>query len=166
MLIKKNGYLRTLEKGKKSKNAIVFTLDAVFAIIAAAIIIFAVLFYTSQLSRTPFAKQSLSRISKDSLTVLEKDYSLKYSVQSGSYDGIQSFLDSLPTQICARIGLKDSSGALFKIINKSGCPDYSPSTDRIIHRRVFVADDASQIQHIYYAEITAWYSVDSTGGSL
>ena len=59
-----------------SKKGIIFSLDAIFAVIIAGIIILACFFYLSQTSTNLYQNQDIYKLSLDSLTILEKDNTL------------------------------------------------------------------------------------------
>ena len=131
------------------KKGLILTLDAIFAIIAAMAIITASLYYTAQVSKVPYNKQALNRISQDTLTILEKDDTFKNAIETDSNTSITLFLDALPDQICARIDLKSSAQSVVQSSSKTNCVS---SDESVFVRRSFVNGFS-----IYYAEIEAWY---------
>ena len=142
-----------------NKKGVVITLDSIFAILATLTIITSVLFYMGQISKIPYNKQSLSRISQDSLTILEKDGTLKRSIETGTAAMIGSYLESLPKQICAEIYLKDSNKNMILNITRTGCiyPEES-----VVQRRVFIANNLT----IYYARMESWFKSTLPGGTI
>jgi hypothetical protein len=137
-----------------NKKGIIFTLDAIFALIAAVTIITAAMFYMSQVSKLPYNMQALNRLAQDSLTVMEKDGTLRQAIETGSTSRMVIFLDSLPDQICAKIDLKSKNHVMLYNATKTGC---TSSDEYVITRRVFIANNFN----IYYSKAEFWY----TGGS-
>ena len=132
------------------KKAIIFSLDAIFAIIIAGIMILACFFYLSQTSTNLYKNQDIYKISLDSLTILEKDDTLKTAAETNSTTTLQSFLNSLPTQHCGNITVYTSSSTAVLSAQKTGCTAKNESTIAI---RSFAAND----YNIYYAKMEAWY---------
>jgi len=132
------------------KKAIIFSLDAIFAIIIAGIMILACFFYLSQTSTNLYKNQDIYKISLDSLTILEKDNTLKTAVETSNTTIIQQFLNSLSEQHCGNITLYTSSSAAILSAQKTGCTSKNESTIAI---RSFVANNSN----IYYANMEAWY---------
>ena len=130
------------------KKGIIFTLDATLAIVLALSIILSSMFYLSQ-TEVSFEKPTQYKLSMDSLAVLEKQGVLDRAVSSNSTTEIQSFLDFLPSNTCAKIDLYDDSGAKFMSVRRSYCTypeEYS------VLRRVFISN-----YEIYNAKIEVWY---------
>jgi len=132
------------------KKGVFFTLDAVFAIIATLTIILIVLFYMSQVGKIPYNKQSLSKLNQDTLTVLEKDYTLRSAIRDNSNSTINLFLNSLPSQICARVELRDENKTTLQFTAKQDC---NSTEEPVVARRAFVGYDYS----VYYAKMESWH---------
>ncbi len=132
------------------RKGIIFSLDAIFAIIIAAIMILACFFYLSQTTTNLYKNQDIYKISLDSLTILEKDDTLKTAVETSSTTTMQQFLDSLPPQICSNITVYTSSSADVLSSKKAGCTAKNESTIAV---RSFIANT----YNIYYAKLEAWY---------
>ena len=127
-----------------SRKAIIFTLDAILAIIIGALIIAASYFLLSQ-PDPDFNAQALGRISYDSLAVLEKDSTLRNAADTSSPSGLGTFISSMPGNTCANISVFDNSSMLIASSQKSGCSlNYS-----IVSRRAFISSNSSS----NYAEI-------------
>lgn len=134
-----------------NKKGIIFTLDAVFALIVAVTITVAVIFHMSQVSKIPYSKQALNKIAQDSLTVLEKDGILKEAIETGSTETITTFLNSLPYQICAGMDLKSADQSTIQSAVKTGC---NSSEEAVIARRAFIANNFST----YYVRMEFWHT--------
>jgi len=132
------------------RKGLVLTLDAVFALIAATTIITATLYYTGELSKVPYNKQALSKMSQDSLTILEKDGILVDAIETGSSTTLAEFLNSTPNQVCARIDLKLINTSLIENATKTNC---NLSAEPVISRRSFIANNFT----VYYARMESWY---------
>jgi hypothetical protein len=133
------------------KKGLIFTLDGIFAILIALTLIFSSIFYLSQASSTFMNQRNLIQISQDSLTLLEKTKELKNFAETSTPANIQSYLDSLPYQICAKLSIESSAGIQLQELSKSGCGNSAYSS--VTERRVFVANSFTT----YYAEMEAWY---------
>ena len=127
-----------------NKRSVIFTLDAILAVIVGGFIITASYFLVSH-SKTEFSTQSLSRISLDALAVLEKDGTFSTAVAAKNPSGLSSFLNSLPSNICGNLSIFDSSSLLIVSSQNSNCS----LNQTIISRRVFVSSNFST----YYAEM-------------
>lgn len=132
------------------KKGIIFSLDAIFAIIIAGIIILACFFYLSQTTTQLFTTQDLSLTAMDTLTILEKDGTFKNIVETGSTATLQLFLNALPDQQCGMITVYTSSAAAIHSAQKAGCTFKNES---VIAVRGFIANN----YNIYYARMEAWY---------
>lgn len=132
------------------KKAIIFTLDAILALLISGTLIMTSLHYFSKTENIPYTQQSLYKISLDSLAVLEKDETLKTAVEENSITQIQSFLDSLPEQICSNITVYNTAQNNLLSAEKTEC---SSSDEKLFVRRVFVANDFG----VYYAEMVSWF---------
>ncbi|MBI2661776.1 hypothetical protein HYX09_05945 [Candidatus Woesearchaeota archaeon] len=127
-----------------SKKGIIFTLDAILAIIIGALIISASYFLLSR-HDPGFNMNALSMMSFDSLAVLEKDSTFRNAADAKNPSGLAAFITSMPGNTCANISVFDNSSMLITSSQKSGCSlNYS-----IVSRRAFVSSNFSS----YYAEM-------------
>lgn len=132
------------------KKGIIFSLDAIFAIIIAGIMILACFFYLSKTTTNLYQNQDIYKISLDSLTILEKDDTLKTAAETSSSTTIQQFLNSLSDQFCGNITIYTSSSSAVLSAQKTGCTAKNESTIAV---RSFVANDFNP----HYAKLEAWY---------
>ncbi|MBW2984326.1 hypothetical protein KY361_04380 [Candidatus Woesearchaeota archaeon] len=132
------------------KKGIIFSLDAILAVIIAGVMILACFFYLSHTSTNLYQNQDIYKISLDSLTILEKDNTLKTAVETNSTTTLQLFLDSLPAQLCGDITVYTSSSSAVLSAQKTGCTAKNESTIAV---RSFVANNFN----VYYARMEAWY---------
>ena len=132
----------------KNKKAIIFTLDSTIAIIMTLSLIIASLFYLSQ-STVSSENENLYRITVDSLAILEKDNVLKLAASTNTTTPLQTFLDTLPYNICSRLEIftKDNTKLLTAV--KRDC---TYSEDYLVSRRVFIVQG-----NIFIAKMEAWY---------
>ncbi len=122
------------------KKAVVFTLDATFALITASTLILAsMFFFRSPTYTTP------TMYSYDILTLMEKSHML-HQVVGGETQNTQFFLDNLPPNICAKIEIFNSTERI-KTLVKTGC---SSSNEKSIAYRVFYEQDP------YLAKAEVW----------
>ena len=134
----------------KTKKAIIFSLDAIFALVTAAVMILACFFYLSHTTANIYTNQDIYKISLDSLTILEKDSTLKTAVEANSSAAIQQFLDSLSQQHCGNIAVYTSESAAVLSAQKAGCITKNESAVAV---RSFIANNFN----VYYAKMEAWY---------
>jgi hypothetical protein len=131
-------------------KAFIFSLDAIFAIIIAGLMILVCFFYLSQTNTNTHANQDTYKLALDSLTILEKDRTLKDAIEINSTAAIQQFLESFPEQFCGSITIYTSSSAEILSAQKTGC---SAKNKTAVIVRSFIADNSD----IYYAKMQAWY---------
>jgi hypothetical protein len=129
------------------KKGVIFTLDAVIALLAASVIILSIYLLIGNLSDISDGRD-LQQIGQDALTVLEKDGSLAYAIQTKSNVTVTTYLDELPAQYCARIQLLDSNQDIQFSAVSGGCGN----ADRLaVSRRIFISE-----RKTYMAEIETW----------
>jgi len=136
-----------MRKITHDNKAIVFTLDAAFALLAALAIITTVYFYLSESGES--GSFHLSALSQDTLSVLEADSILSSAVADIS-SSIELFLSSLPMQVCAKITLFTSLQSHLFTSVRPGCIE---SGESIVTRRVFLVNYTA-----YLAEAQFWYN--------
>ncbi|RME15155.1 MAG: hypothetical protein D6797_07230 [Bdellovibrio sp.] len=136
---------------KRAKKGIIFTLDAIIAILVAASFILASFFYLSKATNVPYDRQGIYDLSLDSLAVLEKKGDLAYSVENGSNSTLVEFLNfSLSQQVCGEIKIFNTDTFQLLTATKPGC---TPINETSFARRVFIANNSK----IYYAEMEVWF---------
>jgi hypothetical protein len=73
------------------KKGLIFSIDAMFAIVVAGMMVLACFFYFSQTTTNIHNDQDMYKISSDSLTILEKDGTLATAAATGIPTTIYSF---------------------------------------------------------------------------
>lgn len=131
------------------KKALIFTLDAIFAVLIAASIMVASYLYLSKTDILTYNQQDIYRISLDTLTILEKNSALKNAVETNTTTNINAFLSTLPNHICANVTVFDKESETVLYTLKTGC---QKSVTRTHTSRVFIAKNDA-----YYATINSWY---------
>ena len=132
------------------KRGVIFTLDAIFAVLTAMAFFIAILYFLNETADIPYSRQLLAEFSQDSLTILEKNSTLKLALVTDSTQQISEFLNSTPSQFCAWIELRSSSGDALLNATKTACVN---SSQPVIERRSFVIGNESA----YYARMESWY---------
>jgi hypothetical protein len=127
-----------------AKKAVIFTLDAILAILVAGSMITASFFYLSQ-ENIQFNRQSLYKMALDLIAVLEMDGSLADYASTGSNSSIIIFISALPSQLCVNLTLYNNDSAFMHSTQKSNCNITQP----VVSRAVFVNYNLSS----YYAEL-------------
>ena len=133
------------------RSGFIYTLDAIFALVIAATIIIASFQYLSQTHIARFNRSDLNRLSNDALAVLERDSGLS-NVVSGSVSSVQSYLNSLPVQVCGNLTVFSTGNSVVSAVQKTGC-NSAGVDELVVARRVFVHSNSST----YYAKLEAWY---------
>ncbi len=140
-----------MRKYKSYKRGFIYTLDAIFALVIAAVIILASFQYLSQTHIAKFNRSDLYRLSNDVLAVLERNSGLS-NVVSGSVSNTQSYLNSLPVQVCGNLTIFSTGNSMVSAVQKTGCNSANVD-DLVVARRIFVHSNSST----YYAKLEAWY---------
>ncbi|MFC1800639.1 hypothetical protein ACFLYT_01140, partial [Nanoarchaeota archaeon] len=86
----------------------------------------------------------------DSLTILEKDDSLKTAIETNTNATLQIFLNSLSTQVCANLTIFTPTQSQIISAQKAGCTQSNESSTA---KRTFIANNTN----IYYADMVSWY---------
>jgi len=132
------------------KKALIFTLDAIFAVLIATSIIVSSYFYFSKTDILTYTQQDIYRVSLDTLTILEKSSTLKNAVETSSTTNINSFIDTLPNRICTNVTIFDKNSNTVLHTLKTGCT--RSLGERTFTSRVFIAN-----YDVYYARVNSWY---------
>jgi hypothetical protein len=130
------------------KKAVIFTLDAILALLIAGSMITASFFYLSQ-ENIQFTRQSLYKMALDLFAILEMDGSLADYASTGSNSSIINFISTLPSQLCINLTLYNNDSAFMHSTQKSNCNITQP----VVSRGVFVHYNLSA----YYAELKMGY---------
>ena len=132
------------------RKAFIFSLDAIFAIVIAAIMILACFFYLSKTTTNIYQEQDLYKILSDSLAVLEKDDTLKLAAETDSAATLQQFLNSLPYRYCGNITIYTSSQSAVLSAKKDGCAIKNETT--VAYRNFILSNHTT-----HYARFEGWY---------
>ena len=133
-------------------KAIIFTLDAILALIAAALMITSSYFYLTSARTSEWGILDLNRLATDSLATLEINNDLEDVITSGSASTLDTYLNSmLPGRMCGRIRIFSSARALLYSSMKTDC-NISITKTIAVSFRSFMALDS-----IYYAKMEGWY---------
>jgi DUF1680 family protein len=135
---------------KQNKTGLVFTLDAIFAIVIALSTFSAAFYYLNQISSTQHDDQNLIKLSMNSLTVLEKDGSLEYTIRTLNTNIVEQFLNNTEGNICANITVYNYADEPVKSIIKDNC-----NTTQTFNfaKRVFIANKSQ----VFYTTMETWY---------
>ena len=133
------------------KKGILFSIDAIIALIVAGALILACFFILSKTTTNMHSSNDVFIKSLDSLAILEKDGTLKNVVETTNASTIQQFIDSTPAQFCSNITILSSASAQVLSVQKTGCTAKNESS---VALRSFVSNNFN----LYYARMEAWYS--------
>jgi hypothetical protein len=134
-----------------NKKSILFTLDSIFALVIALIILSAVIFSLRSLSVKNWSETNINELGMDYLTILENNDMLEYSVNSQTTGELKTFLNSfLKENMCGKLRIYDSSDNMILEESKTGCVDQKSV---FITKRSFVVNN-----NFYYAAFEGWYN--------
>jgi hypothetical protein len=130
----------------KNKKGVLFSVDAVFALVTLLFMTSAIMFSISQDQSSLYSSQMLTRIGQDSLGLLEKDLSLQQAIDLSTTVILTRYLNSLPDSICADIYLYDTTQNQIDSASKDGC---TVLAQKSIIRRSFITVGLNP----YYAQM-------------
>ena len=134
------------------KKAIIFSIDAMFALISAVILIGIAFFYLSEVETLNWSQPSTHITALDTLNVLRIDNTLTNSISDNSNENLILFMDNMfPVNICGIIQLFNSTDGLLIEANKTDCI-LNDGVDIYVTRRSFVYNKS-----MYYAFLRLWY---------
>ncbi|MBS3113212.1 hypothetical protein J4418_03965 [Candidatus Woesearchaeota archaeon] len=132
-----------------NKKAILFTIDALFALMLCLSFFLYINYYFFSNDGNPYAQYDLLKVSEDYLTILEKSNSLSYILNSGNLTYMRDYIDTLSVNYCANLTILDSSNVPQYSVSKTGCLN---SDQYVISRRVFINN-----LDPYMANMKVWY---------
>lgn len=127
------------------KKAILFTLDAMFALVFSLVIISASVYFVLQPNLEVTNSEKVRLISYSALAVMEKQAMLERAIVNSDNSQIQSFIDSFPLNVCAEVTFRDSRAIITSQVFKQSC---TIGEEYFITRRIFIANN-----DIYYADL-------------
>jgi hypothetical protein len=129
------------------KKGIIFSIDALLALLVAAFFIFAIL--SARPNAIDSSPAHIEALAMDTLAALEKKGLLADAVQSGSADAVSEAVDNiLPKRICSTVSVNTLSEAVMAA-TRQGC---TAGNSLSIARRSFMAGNGH-----YYALLELWY---------
>ena len=140
---------------KKNKKAIVFSIDAMLALVSAMVLIGVAFFYLSQVQTLNWSQPGTFITAMDTLNVLRIDNTFSDSISQNSNESLIQFMDNMfPVNICGRIELYSNDSVLLIDANKTNCilPTQTSSADVYVARRTFVHNKS-----MYYAFLRLWF---------
>ena len=142
------------ERKRRTKKAVVFSLDSLIALMITGVIIGSSFFYLSQVESVSWSQPGLQTINYDTLNILHVDKTFMKSVRYDDYTNVTEFVDNLfPDYICANMTFYDGSDSEIKSVQKSGCAyPKDNAKDIYVARRTFVNN-----YRIYYVVLQSWY---------
>lgn len=135
---------------RKGKAAMVFSLDAMIALIMAMLAISAIFVILVRSTERSDDTSGIYLMSLDTLAVLEKSHLLSTAVETNSTTAILQHLQALPSPVCSNITIYDTENRMVLTTAPASCTDHD-QTSRAI--RAFV--DANLTT--YLAVMEAWY---------
>lgn len=134
----------------RSRKGLLFTLDSIFALFVALVILTSVIFALKTITVDDWSKNNINELSMDYLTVLEESGRLRNAIDYSGTTEIKVFLNIVVSEnICAKLKIYDSSDNIVLSEVKTGC-GFSNSVS--LTKRSFVAEG-----EFYYAVLEAWY---------
>ena len=133
-----------------NKKAIIFTIDAILAILAAMVLIAGSFYYLSQTQNIQWTDADRFQIAINSLAVLELSNDLQNAVSSMSTAGLGNYLNTiLPAQVCADITVFNEAQTQILTTIKNGCI--------VSNYRAVAIRDVYVNNNVYYARMQVWY---------
>ena len=132
-----------------NKKAIIFTLDALLALLLAISFFTYISFYFSDVADPLYSDIGLYSVTNDALTVLEKTGTLANVVRNSDITELQTYLDVMPIQLCGNITIYNLANVRLFSAKRTSCT--SPEKNVIV-RKVFVSDFIP-----YLTTMEAWY---------
>jgi hypothetical protein len=137
--------------GNMKKKSILFSLDAMLAIVVSVMFMMAIYNYSENSYEPDYTIIDLYHMSADSIAVLKSSNSLSYSVTTNTTTSIYSYLRLMPSQVCLMVKIYDKSHNQLMNAAKEGCLTV-PGEPAVIYESPFVADSK-----IYSARMISWY---------
>lgn len=133
----------------------IITTDAFLAITVLAVLILSSIIYVSQISSTSWHSADLVSISRDELTVLEKERIIEDSLEQSSAELITSKLNYSPNAYCFELSIYPQNDPDTPVMHaiKSGCT--KSSSDIRVAERAIVVNDQGNIS-FFIAKMGAW----------
>jgi hypothetical protein len=135
----------------KNKKSALFTLDSIFAIVFAGIIIMSIIFTLRSIGIGRWVEGNIISTEMDILTIMEKNGMLNLAVQTNDATEIKLILNSYTREnLCFIVKIYDSTSKLIATDSKTGC---TVSYTKYTTKRSFIYDD-----RFYYATLEGWYN--------
>lgn len=143
--------LQKQAQAKHAKKGIVFSLDAILALIAAITLITAAFFYLSQIHVIKWSQPNYFLISLDTLNVLRIDGTLQTAIQTQNPANLTLFFDHMyGPQVCGALEIyKKGQPGIYLNATKTGCNSYEEVY--VFRSTIFVAPS------YYYTVLKVWY---------
>lgn len=126
----------------------IFTLDAILSVIVMSLLLTLIVLLSSQ-QPVDYSASDLHLIAMDTLTVLEKDRTLQNSIAANNTGAILTYLDALPSRLCANISVFTQASTLQYSVAKTNC---TATGEHAVARRVFLNSN----DMIFLAKIDLW----------
>ncbi|MFH1255982.1 MAG: hypothetical protein V1494_01685 [Candidatus Diapherotrites archaeon] len=137
------------------KNGFVVSLDALFSLLVAFLLLATSAYYFSQAGVGAFQSNQLKRFSNDALAVLEKSGALEKAVKDNKTNDLKQFLNRLPSNYCFSLKIfsaNDLNNAVLSTATPSCPADYSELSSA---QRSFIVS-GSYNRSFYLAELNGW----------
>lgn len=133
------------------KKAIIFSLDALLALVSGTTLIIACFFYISQIQTIQWGQPAIYIFTMDSLNTLKTDGTLMNATEDNDSTRLGLFLNNMLSEnSCGEIELYNSTGSLRLSVNKTSCT--AAPIQLYVARRTFIINNT-----IYYATMRTWY---------
>ncbi len=133
-----------------NKKGIIFTIDAILAVLAALTLIAGSFYHLSQTQNIQWTEADRFQAAMGSLAVLELSNDLQSAVDGMTIIEIDKYLNNiLPAQVCGDIRIFTEAQSEILSTTKAGCAasDY----------RAVAVRDLYVNNNIYYAQMGVWY---------
>jgi hypothetical protein len=151
---KHNNETTSVEKMNKKKG-IIFSMDAMIAMLLTLILFLSVGFYLTKIENNAVNTIYLKQVAADTLTVMEKSNALENAIRRDQTILARSFLNNLPFRVCGEIRLisnNDLNNAKISLTKKECSSNY---TELVVMQRSFLTETNNNIEY-YIAELKVW----------
>jgi len=140
-----------MQKRRKGKKAVIFSIDAILALVVTITLISASFFYLSQIQVIQWSQPNYFLTALDTLNILRSDGTLRASIKPpANGSSISTFMNAMyEDNICGSMTVQTRNGTLLYEANKTNCTHYN---EVYVYRSSIVVD-----RNIHNITLKLWY---------
>lgn len=138
-----------------TKRAFIFTLDALFAMLIAFMLILEITGIMASIPRSSISALDLYRLEGDALAGMDKDGTLAFALAQNSTPAISGYLTILPPRVCASVLVRQYPADAVVLANVQNC---TCSSDRVSTPRAFIRVGSGGTLERYIATMEGCYT--------